>query len=525
MCLNPTRILNRNYDPSDPYSPKWLVLPCGHCAECRDIRTMAYSYRFQTETFNCQSHHGKASFITLTYDDAHLPKVLYKDSRNYRTHKTYECSTWNKKHVQNYFKTIRQKLYLAYGVERDAFKYSLVCERGKNGTKRPHYHFCAWVYAPDILPLKPQLLHDYDEHTHKVIHEYHGDEHLHAYIDYCWSHFWTYGEMVKVENVDRDSAGAAKYIAKYVTKQMSDKFYFIPKDCIVHHNQFIDYKDMEMFTLQSIGVGSSVETALTLGHYLGTTSVHVVSKNKALPCRLPRYYYERNLKIVRKDTSRVRTYIRIKSTWTSKDGYLPAHCAVLLGEEEYTFVDKDGNSQTGLRLRYRDELTSREFIAPYPTMSLLSRLGVDYKQEQEVLAAEKAADSIDCLRTNPKYYWSRIDSFDPSLAAKYEWKLPYEIPERNSKQYNNWWLSIDSILNGIKDLDYTEIVVRFKRMVHEGVQDQTDADLEYLLQFIGVCDKCVSLANRNNNDIRYAAALPTAVTRCAASFADTHDYD
>lgn len=525
MCLSPTRIQNRNYDPSDPYSPKWLVLPCGHCAECRDVRTMAYSYRFQTETFNCQSQKGKCSFITLTYDDAHLPKVLYRDSRNYRTHKTFECSTWNKKHVQTYFKTIRQKLCRAYGISRDAFKYSLVCERGKNGTKRPHYHFCAWVYAPDILPFHPEQLNDFDEHTHKVSFEYNGDKHLHSYIDYCWSHFWYYGEMVKVENVDRDSAGAAKYIAKYVTKQYTDKFYFIPKDCIVHHNQFIDYKDMEMFTLQSIGIGSSVETALSISHYTGQTPVHVISKNKSIPCSLPKYYYERNLKVTLKDTSRVRTYIRIKSNWTSKDGYLPSHCAVLLGEEDYTYVDKQGEIQHSKRLRYRDELTGREYCAPYPTMSLLTKFGLEYKQEQEVLAAEKAADTIEMLRSNSKYYWSRFDSYDESIAAKYNWVKPFEFPEKNSRDYNNWWLMIDTMIKGIQDIERPELVTRFKNIIHWDISDSKDSDLEYLLQFCAICDKCVSLANRHKNDTRYQQNLPSAVAHCAASFAETHDYD
>ena len=62
ICTSPFRLKNKE--------GTVISLPCGHCTGCRIQRAREWASRLIHE----MSYHEKNTFITLTYDNEHLPK-------------------------------------------------------------------------------------------------------------------------------------------------------------------------------------------------------------------------------------------------------------------------------------------------------------------------------------------------------------------------------------------------------------------------------------------------------------------
>lgn len=135
-CTSPVRIRNPNFEPDNTLSDEenylrcWMIVPCGKCLACRASRAREWSYRLLTEMDSWQ---GKTSFITLTYDDDHLPSVMsaYMDECD----KVYylPSPTLRKKDFQDFMKRLRKDVY------PEKLKYFYCGEYGER-TGRPHYH-------------------------------------------------------------------------------------------------------------------------------------------------------------------------------------------------------------------------------------------------------------------------------------------------------------------------------------------------------------------------------------------------
>lgn len=96
-----------------------IFVPCGHCLACRLAKSAEWSARLQLEA----PYWKKVGFLTLTYDDEHLP----------------EGGSLKPKDLQDFWKRLRK-----YG--RD-FKYYACGEYGgKFG--RPHYHAILFGFEP-----------------------------------------------------------------------------------------------------------------------------------------------------------------------------------------------------------------------------------------------------------------------------------------------------------------------------------------------------------------------------------------
>lgn len=102
-----------------------ITLPCGQCWGCRLERSRQWAMRCMHEA----SLYKENSFITLTYDDEHLPA---DGSLNHQT--------W-----QDFMKRLRERLR-AKGIK---VRFYMAGEYGE--TKgRPHYHACIFGYGfPD----------------------------------------------------------------------------------------------------------------------------------------------------------------------------------------------------------------------------------------------------------------------------------------------------------------------------------------------------------------------------------------
>lgn len=98
----------------DPRNPcKWMQVRCGKCFACVEQKSKEWIFRLNQE----YKQSNGALFITLTYDDEHMPKGAW-------------C---NKKDIQNWLKRLRKKIYPI------GLRYFLVSEYGPT-TGRPHYH-------------------------------------------------------------------------------------------------------------------------------------------------------------------------------------------------------------------------------------------------------------------------------------------------------------------------------------------------------------------------------------------------
>lgn len=105
--------------------PIFLMVPCNKCNLCLEKKAQAWSFRALAESYMSDK---PAYFITLTYNNEHLPK-----------HGVFP------EEIQLFFKRLRIRLD-RQGIKHN-LRYIAVSEYGHN-SKRPHYHIILWNF-PD----------------------------------------------------------------------------------------------------------------------------------------------------------------------------------------------------------------------------------------------------------------------------------------------------------------------------------------------------------------------------------------
>lgn len=201
-------IINVDYRP--------LLLPCGHCAQCRMSYSKLWAHRGLMEAF-C---HEQNCFLTLTLDDDalgpindydyELDKKIFDDNDKHGQYVRVD-------YLQKFFKRFRQRLYRDKkadyirerrrrepnyhfrkgDVERPVIRYLACGEYGAENL-RPHYHaiIFGW-YPPDA---------DY------VMSNSVGDE---IYQSLILNQLWPYGHIY-IGDVTSESIA---YVGGYVTKK------------------------------------------------------------------------------------------------------------------------------------------------------------------------------------------------------------------------------------------------------------------------------------------------------------------
>lgn len=123
MCNNPRFYSNIK----NPMTGELYPVPCHRCAGCRIDRRVMWEARISAEEIK-----GRNAFLTLTYDDYHVP---------------YNAGcvrpTLRQADVSNFIDCLRHKTNkikeFPYLSRRD-WKFVSVGEYGDNNTRRPHYH-------------------------------------------------------------------------------------------------------------------------------------------------------------------------------------------------------------------------------------------------------------------------------------------------------------------------------------------------------------------------------------------------
>lgn len=159
------------------YTP--IQVPCGYCILCREEQARQTAVRITHEAKDWIEN----SFITLTYDDQHLPK-----------HGSLDYSD-----LQKFWKRLRKHI--------GTLRYYAVGEYGDK-TKRPHYHACifghAFIEDRVITQTEPYLL-------------------------------WENKRLSDIWGNGRVTIGAltfetARYTASYVTKKLKSKQRYVRLD-------------------------------------------------------------------------------------------------------------------------------------------------------------------------------------------------------------------------------------------------------------------------------------------------------
>ncbi len=171
MCLSPIRIKNRSkHYTADGMQRRWLMVPCGHCAECIQLKRRQWYMRNYWHCKECYDNDGFVLFDTLTYDNEHLPHLsrflpLLKGMKDEEGN-SLDFSCFDKRDLDNFMKRLRINLTRdGYDVKGNLdYFYSTEYgsddeyiddrNRGRKATFRPHYHFLFYCRVPNLNPDK-----------------------------------------------------------------------------------------------------------------------------------------------------------------------------------------------------------------------------------------------------------------------------------------------------------------------------------------------------------------------------------
>ena len=124
------------YRGGDPRYVNHVEISCGKCHGCRADTALMWSIRGYHES----TLHDQNCFVTLTYDDDHLPSDGKID----------------KSHLQKFFKRIRKTTKIRY----------LACGEYGSHTRRPHFH--AIIFGRDWLDGSQMVTDKLYTHPHLV---------------------------------------------------------------------------------------------------------------------------------------------------------------------------------------------------------------------------------------------------------------------------------------------------------------------------------------------------------------------
>lgn len=215
-----------------------LLLPCGQCVGCRLERSRAWATRCVHEA---QMHHSNC-FITLTYDDDHIPDDWSLDYS----------------HFQKFVKRLRKAVNVPV-------RYYMAGEYGES-YGRPHFHACLFGYDfPD-----------------RVVHARVGSGFF-IYRSAILENLWPFGFSSVADFSFETAAYVARYIMKKVTGQAADMHYLVvDKDTGELYNRTPEFCRMSL----KPGIGA------TWFDKYGLTDVvvrdRVIVRGKS--CPVPRYY-------------------------------------------------------------------------------------------------------------------------------------------------------------------------------------------------------------------------------------------
>lgn len=261
-CFHPLDAFRRpgggiGFGPSPSPLYERLQLPCGQCSGCRIDRSRQWAIRCMHEA----QLHSQNSFITLTYNDEHLPKDL---SLNYE-------------HFQLFMKRLRKHFT---GVP---IRYYMCGEYGEN-FGRPHFHAC--LFGLDFADK------EYYRRTPT------GDR---LYTSKTLETIWGKGFCPIGEVTFQSAAYVARYIMKKRTGSGSFDHYNTIDDDGVISSRTPEFNKMSL----KPGIGAKWFEKF---HSDVFPHDHVILKGK--PCKPPRYYDKLSTRVDRSKVNAIEDQLR-----------------------------------------------------------------------------------------------------------------------------------------------------------------------------------------------------------------------
>ena len=199
MCTSPLIVSNKSPYKVYDISPKKYQVPCGKCLECRSLVQNDWCIRLSYEINMFYRNGGIGVFLTFTYNDDNLPVFAPLNQPCFRHDD-----------VLKFLDRINLYMQRTYGSHM--YKYFFCSEYGKN-TQRPHYHGLFLLqHGVDWPSFVEKCRELWSEHGY-LFPKFDG----HQYVD---------NDGLPVLPTLKNGAASAKYVSKYITKDMS--FYNIP---------------------------------------------------------------------------------------------------------------------------------------------------------------------------------------------------------------------------------------------------------------------------------------------------------
>lgn len=171
-----------------------LLLPCRHCVGCRLDKSREWANRIIME----QPYHKDSLFLTLTYDDAHLPPAYPVNPATGEILSVH--STLVKSDLQKFWKRVRKN-------SGQKISYFASGEYGST-TYRPHYHALIFGLHLDDL---------------EVIN--HGFDGTPYYTSEFISKCWPFGMHIIGDVTWKSAAYVARYTMKKATHGYTKEYY------------------------------------------------------------------------------------------------------------------------------------------------------------------------------------------------------------------------------------------------------------------------------------------------------------
>ena len=179
------------------YNPKVMLIPCGQCIGCRIRQREDWTTRIELEARDYPKE--QVWFITLTYDDDHVPGMIIKTGEIMRkVQYTWKPGEKRPESVQILlYEDIQKFLKRLRKAYRGKLRYFVAGEYGEQ-TARPHYHMILYGWEPTDL-----------ENLYKIHHN--------GYYNSKWlESLWGMGQIQIAQAVPE----TYRYVAGYVTKKM-----------------------------------------------------------------------------------------------------------------------------------------------------------------------------------------------------------------------------------------------------------------------------------------------------------------
>lgn len=142
ICFNPHPTLRQQLHDDG----RELLIPCGQCIGCR----LEYSRQWANRCMLELPYHDQAWFLTLTYDDAHVPKTFSHDPDTGEA--LAPVMTLRARDLQLFLKLLRRHF------PNDRIRFFAAGEYGTESL-RPHYHAIVFgLHLDDIVVYKNSQL-------------------------------------------------------------------------------------------------------------------------------------------------------------------------------------------------------------------------------------------------------------------------------------------------------------------------------------------------------------------------------